>query len=86
MSDENLSSGAATARTLEPPAVMRQSWPMAEGDTRLDLIIVGGGMTGLALACAVAGAGVPVLLIEQRALPETTALPFDGRVTAIAQG
>src|SRR5690606_1592564 len=25
-------------------------------------------------------------VIEQRALPETTALPFDGRVTAIAQG
>ena len=43
-------------------------------------------MTGLALACAVAGANVPVLLIERRALLHTTALAFDGRVTAIAQG
>ena len=43
-------------------------------------------MTGLALACTVAGANVPVLLIEQRPLPDTTALAFDGRVTAIARG
>src|SRR5690606_23944202 len=86
MADETLSRGAATPRTLEPPAVMRETWPKAQGDTRFGLIIGGGGMTGLALACAVAGAGVPVRLIEQRALPETTALPFDGRVTAIAQG
>ena len=43
-------------------------------------------MTGLALACAVAGARVPVLLVEQRALPATTEPPFDGRVTAISRG
>ena len=65
---------------------MRHSWPVADSDSRFDLIIAGGGMTGLALACAVAGAGVPALLIEQRALPDTTAPPFDGRVTAIARG
>lgn len=58
---------------------------MDEG-TRYDLIVTGGGMTGLALACAVAGCGVPVLVIEQQALATTTAPPFDGRVTAIAQG
>ncbi|MGH6900711.1 MAG: 2-octaprenyl-6-methoxyphenyl hydroxylase, partial [Geminicoccaceae bacterium] len=50
-----------------------------------DLIVTGGGMTGLALACAVAGAGLRVLLIEQRALELTTAPPFDGRVTAIGR-
>ena len=43
-------------------------------------------MTGLALACAVAGANVPVLLVEQGSLADTTTLPFDGRVTAIARG
>ena len=65
---------------------MRHSGPMADGESRFDLIIAGGGMTGLALACAVAGARVPVLLVEQRALPATTEPPFDGRVTAISRG
>jgi 2-octaprenyl-6-methoxyphenol hydroxylase len=65
---------------------MRHSRPVADRDSQFDLIIAGGGMTGLALACAVAGANVPVLLIERGALPDTTALAFDGRVTAIAQG
>jgi 2-octaprenyl-6-methoxyphenol hydroxylase len=53
---------------------------------RFDLIVTGGGLTGLALACAVAGAGPRVLLIEQRALESTTTPPFDGRVTAIGRG
>jgi 2-octaprenyl-6-methoxyphenol hydroxylase len=59
---------------------------MAEGEPRFDVLVAGGGMTGLALACALAGARVRVLLIEQRALPATTELPFDGRVTAISRG
>ena len=54
--------------------------------SRFDLIVTGGGLTGLALACAVAGAGLQVLLIEQRVLESTTAPPFDGRVTAIGRG
>ena len=71
---------------LEDARAMGQSDPMAGGEARFDLIVAGGGMTGLALACAVAGARVRVLLIEQRALPATTELPFDGRVTAISRG
>jgi 2-octaprenyl-6-methoxyphenol hydroxylase len=56
------------------------------GDSaRVDMIVIGGGLTGLALACAAAGAGASVLLVERRELPETAAAPFDGRVTAIAQ-
>ena len=71
---------------LEALAAMRHSDAMAGGEPRFELIVAGGGMTGLALACAVAGARVPVLLVEQRALPATTELPFDGRVTAISRG
>ena len=52
---------------------------------KVDLAVVGGGMTGLALAAATAGAGADVLLIDPVPLPETTSLPFDGRVTAIAR-
>jgi 2-octaprenyl-6-methoxyphenol hydroxylase len=59
---------------------------MSGGDFQCDLIIAGGGMTGLALACAVGGAGAPVLLVEQRGLAATTEPPFDGRVTAISRG
>lgn len=50
-----------------------------------DLAVAGGGMTGLALACATAGAGADVLLVDPVPLPEATSPPFDGRVTAIAR-
>ena len=59
---------------------------MERAEHSYDLVIVGGGMTGLTLACAVAGAGLRVLLIERQPLPAVLAPGFDGRVTAIAQG
>jgi 2-octaprenyl-6-methoxyphenol hydroxylase len=59
---------------------------MADRDPRFDLIIVGGGMTGLALATAVAGADLRVLLVERQPLEHGTEPRFDGRVTAISRG
>ena len=59
---------------------------MEHAEHAYDLVIVGGGMTGLTLACAVAGAGPSVLLIERQPLAASAAPGFDGRVTAIAQG
>lgn len=53
--------------------------------TRADLAVVGGGMTGLTLACAVADAGADVVLIDPMPWPALTTPPFDGRVTAIAR-
>jgi 2-octaprenyl-6-methoxyphenol hydroxylase len=53
---------------------------------RHDLIVVGGGLTGLALADAVGGAGYRVLVVEQAPLAELVSAPYDGRVTAVAQG
>jgi 2-octaprenyl-6-methoxyphenol hydroxylase len=53
---------------------------------KVDLIVVGGGMTGLAVANATAGAGAEVLLIDPVPWPDAVAPPFDGRVTAIARG
>lgn len=51
---------------------------------RHDLIVVGGGLTGLTLAAATAGAGLRTLLIEARPLEVRTGEAFDGRVTAVA--
>ena len=49
-----------------------------------DLLIVGGGMVGLALALAADGAGLKVAVVDREA-PKTLAAPtFDGRASAIA--
>ncbi len=53
---------------------------------RFDLLVIGGGLTGLAMACAAAGEGLRVLVVERSSLADTVAPPFDGRVTAIAPG
>ena len=48
-----------------------------------DLIIVGGGLVGMALAQALRGSGVSVLLLEARGLPEKTE---DSRPLALSHG
>lgn len=51
-----------------------------------DLIILGGGMTGLALAAALGSVGRRTLVIERSRFDQLLAAPHDGRVTAVAQG
>jgi 2-octaprenyl-6-methoxyphenol hydroxylase len=52
----------------------------------VEALIVGGGLVGLTLGSALAGAGLPVAVID-RTDPATTVAPaFDGRATAIANG
>ncbi|MFB9885138.1 FAD-dependent monooxygenase [Balneatrix alpica] len=54
-------------------------------DTQFDIIIVGGGMVGAALACALADGPWRVLLLEQHALPQFSAeQPHDLRVSAVS--
>jgi 2-octaprenyl-6-methoxyphenol hydroxylase len=53
---------------------------------RYDLIVIGGGMTGLTLANALGGPGYRVLVVERSLLTELVSAPYDGRVTAVAQG
>ncbi len=52
----------------------------------MDVVVVGGGPTGLALACALGSAGLSVLLVERRPLAELIEPHMDGRVTAVARG
>ena len=51
-----------------------------------EIVIVGGGMVGMTLAAATAGAGIPTTLIEAEPLPSMTEATYDGRSSAIAYG
>jgi len=51
-----------------------------------EIAIVGGGMVGMTLAAATAGAGIPTTLIEAEPLPSMTEATYDGRSSAIAYG
>jgi len=55
-------------------------------ETRTELIVVGGGLTGLTLAIACADAGVEVAVIDREDPAAMLAQPYDGRTTAIARG
>jgi len=48
--------------------------------------IVGGGLVGLSMATALAGAGLEVAVIDAQAPETMTAAPYDGRASAIARG
>ncbi|MFQ5959443.1 MAG: FAD-dependent oxidoreductase, partial [Alphaproteobacteria bacterium] len=51
-----------------------------------EVLVVGAGMVGLSLACALAGAGVAVAAIDREDPAALTDEGFDGRVSAIAHG
>jgi 2-octaprenyl-6-methoxyphenol hydroxylase len=53
---------------------------------RFELIVLGGGMAGLALATALGSVGRKVLVVERLDYDQLLAAPHDGRVTAVAQG
>ncbi len=60
--------------------------PVQPAALRGDLLILGGGLTGLALAAAVGGAGYDVLVVERDTYGHMLTAPYDGRVTAVARG
>ncbi len=54
--------------------------------SEVEILIIGGGMVGGALACALAGAGMEVAVVDPQPAPVQTAVAFDGRASAIAAG
>jgi 2-octaprenyl-6-methoxyphenol hydroxylase len=55
-------------------------------DDRTDIIVAGGGLTGPALALALAGAGLRVAVIDRVAAVRRAEPEFDGRAYAVALG
>lgn len=53
---------------------------------QIDVLVIGGGLTGLALAATVGAVGGTAALVERQQLEELVEPAHDGRVTAIARG
>lgn len=53
---------------------------------RTEVIVLGGGLTGLALAAALGAADMPTVVLEHGDYDDILSAPYDGRVTAIARG
>lgn len=58
----------------------------AGGEIRSELIVVGGGLSGLSLAIACAAAGIEVAVIDREDPAKFRNAAYDGRTTAIAYG
>ena len=69
-----------------PPEGGRLVALSSEDRIETEVLIVGGGMVGMAMAAALGGAGVPTLLVEAEKLPDMAEPTFDGRSSAIAYG
>ena len=55
-------------------------------ERRVEAIIVGGGLVGLTLGAALAGAGIETLVVDRDPPPKVLAPELDGRASAIAFG
>ncbi len=51
-----------------------------------EVLVVGGGLAGLSMACALASAGVSVAVVDREDPAKMIAAPFDGRSSALARG
>jgi len=64
------------------PMTARQTQP----DLAVDVLVAGGGMAGMTMGLALAGAGLKVAIVERRPAATLLDAAFDGRTSAIAHG
>ena len=57
---------------------------VSQPDVSAEVLIVGGGLVGLTLGCALAGAGVTAAVIDRQDPAEMVGRDYDGRASAIA--
>ncbi len=72
-------------RPIEGDVLSRSANNLAD-DIAVDVAIAGGGMVGMTLGAALAGAGMNVALIDAQPAAARSAAGFDGRSSAIAYG
>jgi 2-octaprenyl-6-methoxyphenol hydroxylase len=60
--------------------------PKRPQDIRAEIAVVGGGLSGLSLAIACAGAGIEVAVVDREDPAKFRSAAYDGRTTAIAYG
>jgi 2-octaprenyl-6-methoxyphenol hydroxylase len=58
----------------------------AAGEMRVELLVVGGGLSGLIMGVACAASGLRVAVVDREAPAASLSMPVDGRTTALALG
>lgn len=74
----------ASPRRAERPPRIQYTGPMVDPD--VDILIIGGGLVGASLACALAPSTLRVALVEAVPFKSDSQPSYDDRVLAIAQG
>lgn len=69
------------ARSTSPRAARAKTQPL-----QAEVVVVGGGLSGLTMAAALGAAGVNVICLDRDAPKDQLAVKFDGRTTAVSYG
>ena len=69
---------------MKKSGVKTETGPKNRRETTLDLLVIGGGFSGLALAIAVNRAGLKTAVVDHAAPREVLSAGFDGRTCALA--
>jgi 2-octaprenyl-6-methoxyphenol hydroxylase len=84
--DGGAMTGSNSAEGGKAPGAPERGAGTTSRDLDAEVLIVGGGMVGLTLAAALAGAGLTVVVVDREAPTTAQGAAYDGRASAIARG